>query len=73
MKKSYNKPELFSAKDSHGIVPLGVALAGLGLFAAAGTAAGGLAAFGASVAKKVGNNSGRIERLPALDIVEGYA
>ena len=71
MKECYNKPELFSMKEPHGIAPLGVAMAGLALFAAGGAAAGGLAALSASLAqKKAGNNFGRMERLPALDVVE---
>jgi hypothetical protein len=73
MKKNYNKPRLFLAKDPYGIVPLGVAVAGLALFATAGAAVGGLAAFGAGMSKKLGNNSVRQERLPALDFVEVYA
>jgi hypothetical protein len=72
MKKCYNKPELFSTKDPHGIVPLGVALAGLALFVAGG-AAGGVAAATALSTKKSGNSFARLERLPSLDIVEVYA
>jgi hypothetical protein len=40
--------------------------------AAAGLAAGGVAA-GTALAKKTGQNFGRLERLPTLDVVEVYS
>jgi hypothetical protein len=80
MKQAYNKPVLFYGKEPAGIIPivagiaaaLGVsqAVAGLALGAAAtGAAVGG----GVALAKKLGEDAGRWERLPSLDIVEAYA
>lgn len=40
--------------------------------AASGIAAGGVAV-GTALAKKAGNNFSRLERLPALDVVEVYS
>ena len=80
MKKSYIKPALFHGREPVALIPvvagiaaaLGVsqAVAGLALGAAAtGAAVGG----GVALAKKLGENSSRWERLPSLDIVEVYA
>jgi hypothetical protein len=77
MKQAYIKPVLFYGKEPAGIIPLvaavaaalGVsqAVAGLALGAAAtGAAIGG----GVALAKKLGENVGRWERLPSLDIIE---
>ena len=79
MKQAYVKPVLFYGKEPAGLIPivagiaaaLGVsqAVAGLALGAAAtGAAVGG----GVALAKKLGENSSRWERLPSLDIVEAY-
>jgi hypothetical protein len=80
MKEIYTKPVLFHGRGPAALVPvvagiaaaLGVsqAVAGLALGAAAtGAAVGG----GVALAKKLGENSSRRERLPSLDIVEAYA
>jgi hypothetical protein len=79
MKQVYSKPILFHGKEPAGLIPVvaglaaafGVsqAIAGLALGAAAtGAAVGG----GVALAKKLGENAGRWERLPSLDIVEAY-
>jgi hypothetical protein len=79
MKRAYIKPVLFHGKEPSGLIPvvagiaavLGVsqAVAGLALGAAAtGAAVGG----GVALAKKFGENFGRWERLPSLDLVEAY-
>jgi hypothetical protein len=79
MKHAYSKPVLFQGKEPVGLIPvvvgiaavLGVsqAVAGLILGAAATSAAVG---GGVALAKKLGENFGRLERLPALDVVEVY-
>jgi hypothetical protein len=80
MKQVYTKPVLFHGKEPAGLVPivasiaaiLGVSQAVAGLALGAATV-GGAAAAGAAIAKKMGANFSRLERLPALDIVETYA
>jgi hypothetical protein len=80
MKQVYIKPMLFHGKEPVGLIPvvagiaaaLGVSQAIAGLLvgaAATSTAIGG----GVALAKKLGENFSRLERLPALDIVEVYA
>jgi hypothetical protein len=80
MKKSYTKPVLFHGREPTALIPvvagiataIGVsqAVAGLALGAAATSA---VVAGGVALAKKLGENSSRRERLPSLDIVEAYA
>lgn len=80
MKQAYIKPVLFYGKEPVGLIPviagiaaaLGVsqAVAGLALGAAATSAAVGS---GVALAKKLGDNAGRWERLPSLDMVGAYA
>jgi hypothetical protein len=83
MKQIYTKPILFHGKEPTGLIPvvagiaaaLGVsqAVAGLALGTAAGVAAvGGGVVAGTALAKKMGESSSRLERLPVLDIVEVY-
>lgn len=80
MRQAYKKPLLFHGREPATLIPvvagiaaaLGVsqAVAGLALGAAAtGAVVGG----GVAVAKKLGENVGRWERLPSLDMVEAYA
>ncbi|MDR0525554.1 MAG: hypothetical protein LBG90_06755 [Spirochaetaceae bacterium] len=77
MKQPYSKPALFNEKEPARLIPvvagiaavLGVsqAVAGLALGAAAtGAAVGG----GVALAKKLGENAGRWERLPSFELVE---